>query len=174
MTQDQRLSNFDIRAKLSAIDQAHSEPSKATAQTQADVDNRIFGHPTSTSKIGVKEYIIIGHAYSEAYRNTVTAVHATIDDDDSLGAFTYSAYASRQMNIIDMDDVVYLPEYACLGADKHVDAVREAVLWHWMGRKVEDEMEKEEYESDEEDVFLTDGGGEDEDKDEQRSQIVDM
>jgi hypothetical protein len=31
------------------------------------------------------------------------------------------------MSIIDMDDVVYLPEYACLGADKQVNAVREAV-----------------------------------------------
>jgi hypothetical protein len=151
---------LDLQAKLASIDQTHSGPSNATPQTQADVGN---WHPDPTSQAPVEGYITIGHAHSEAYHNTVTPVHATIDDDDALVAFTY---ASGQKSRFAMGDVVYLPEYACLAAERQVDAVRQR-----MGGEEYEFEEDEMEEFDEDGVFLTDSEDED---DEQRNQIVDI
>jgi hypothetical protein len=107
---------FDITAKLADTDQANSGPSNAATFSQTDAEEAL---PSSQQSHTVnEEYIIIGYANSEQFRDTLTPVCATIDEDGSVVTFTYLADILKTKEIIDLKDVVYLPEFACLPTTK--------------------------------------------------------
>ena len=143
-----------------------------------------------------EEYIIIGHANSEPFRDTLTPVCATIDEDGSVITFTYSADTLKTKDIIDLKDAIYIPEFASLPTTKQSVAVQKAVFAYELKKlsteeaqmEVKDEiwepgivvevgieghMEEEEddekgYYDEAEEFYFTDS------EDEQRSEIVDI